>query len=561
MVSVTNPAGRVSAWKYLADGKLDMQTLGNRAWEKYVYDAVGALSGTMGYNPKGRVLTEYGSFTNDDLGRLTGQKAITPGKPTTTGANIWGYTPTGQLTSDGFMPNNGAAQAKAATFDAVGNPTTFVRELAGYTDGTFTRHYDANNQWDGYLDSRDSLVYNRVGNVANAATLFAYDDKGNPTIYKGDALSYDSLNRLTHYADKLSAGYRSDGRRAWKEVNGVRTYFLYAGGQLLAELDESGTLISSYTWGPTGLLSRTNLQTNREVWYLYDPQGNVAQRLDGAGQVLSSDQYDAWGNLLSGGDPTDPCGYRAQVGYYTDHETALILCGHRYYDPVAGRWLTRDPIGVAGGMNLYGYCGGDPVSGIDPEGYWSGVDDAVFLIGGALVGIAAQAISDYVSGEKPSWEKYAGAALGGAVSGEVLLYAGPVVAGMAGSAVSNGATQLLNMKYDSSNKKSFDYGDFVGDTVIGGLTGLIGGSKIPGITTGRNSFNAIFKQMTTKFANKTISKVSVQTAMKMFVGRSVDKALFEGMIAPPLSKSLYDGLYNTAFDALNRIAPSVWCEN
>ena len=98
---------------------------------------------------------------------------------------------------------------------------------------------------------------------------------------------------------------------------------------MLAELDESGTLITSYTWGPTGLLSRTNLQTNREVWYLYDPQGNVAVRLDSAGQVLSSDQYDAWGNLLSGGDPTDPCGYRAQAGYYTDHETGLILCGHR----------------------------------------------------------------------------------------------------------------------------------------------------------------------------------------------------------------------------------------
>ncbi|MEI7831809.1 MAG: hypothetical protein WCJ56_01225 [bacterium] len=67
---------------------------------------------------------------------------------------------------------------------------------------------------------------------------------------------------MTQYADKLSAGYRSDGLRAWKEVNGVRTYFLYAGGQLLAELDESGTLITSYTWGPTGLLSST-----RSDWF------------------------------------------------------------------------------------------------------------------------------------------------------------------------------------------------------------------------------------------------------------------------------------------------------
>ena len=41
---------------------------------------------------------------------------------------------------------------------------------------------------------------------------------------------------------------------------------------------------------------------------------------------------------------------RAKYGYYTDAETGLILCLHRYYDPAAGRWFTRDPIGYAGGL-------------------------------------------------------------------------------------------------------------------------------------------------------------------------------------------------------------------
>jgi uncharacterized protein RhaS with RHS repeats len=44
------------------------------------------------------------------------------------------------------------------------------------------------------------------------------------------------------------------------------------------------------------------------------------------------------------------------------------LCQLRVYDPRTGRWLTRDPIGFAGGVNLYGYVGGKPVGGIDPEG-------------------------------------------------------------------------------------------------------------------------------------------------------------------------------------------------
>ena len=46
----------------------------------------------------------------------------------------------------------------------------------------------------------------------------------------------------------------------------------------------------------------------------------------------------------------------------------MILCTYRYYDPTVGRWLTRDPIGYDGGMDLYAYCMNDPVNGVDPSG-------------------------------------------------------------------------------------------------------------------------------------------------------------------------------------------------
>jgi RHS repeat-associated protein len=61
-------------------------------------------------------------------------------------------------------------------------------------------------------------------------------------------------------------------------------------------------------------------------------------------------------------------GFGGQYGYYTDPETGLVLCTHRYYDPGAGRWLTRDPISYKGGMNLYSYAGGNPINEIDPDG-------------------------------------------------------------------------------------------------------------------------------------------------------------------------------------------------
>jgi uncharacterized protein RhaS with RHS repeats len=41
---------------------------------------------------------------------------------------------------------------------------------------------------------------------------------------------------------------------------------------------------------------------------------------------------------------------------------------HRYYDPNTGRYISADPIGIAGGLNLYGYVDGDPVNGVDPQG-------------------------------------------------------------------------------------------------------------------------------------------------------------------------------------------------
>ena len=105
-----------------------------------------------------------------------------------------------------------------------------------------------------------------------------------------------------------------------------------------------------------------------QVWYQFDPQGSVAHRLDASGKVLSSDLYDAYGNLLKGGDNLDPYGFCAIGGYYTDRETGLILCSYRYYDPAKGRFLTYDPISYNGGDNLYRYCNNKPIVAIDPIG-------------------------------------------------------------------------------------------------------------------------------------------------------------------------------------------------
>jgi RHS repeat-associated protein len=114
------------------------------------------------------------------------------------------------------------------------------------------------------------------------------------------------------------------------------------------------------------------LVTSQTYYYHFGPSGETKQLTDSSGNVTDTYSYTAYGVQTSfSGTTENPFRYGGSVGYYSDTatgNTGIILCTNRWYSPEMGRWLTRDPIGYAGGENLYTYCAGDPVNFYDPEG-------------------------------------------------------------------------------------------------------------------------------------------------------------------------------------------------
>lgn len=186
-------------------------------------------------------------------------------------------------------------------------------------------------------------------------------------------------------------------------------------------------------------------------YYVTNLQGDVVAILDETGTVVVEYTYDAWGKLLTTeGTLKDTLGYINPLryrGYVYDHVTGFYYLQSRYYDPEIGRFISADSVmsDVGGdmlGSNLFAYCLNNPVNRTDPNGNWSmpnwlkitiGVAATVAAVvvavgtGGAaapvLIGVAASAIGGAAFGAishrvtTGSWEGADKAAWDGAVDG------------------------------------------------------------------------------------------------------------------------------------------------
>lgn len=185
---------------------------------------------------------------------------------------------------------------------------------------------------------------------------------------------YDARDRRT-----CKTVHRWDGGAGDWQVHSV-TRFVWAGWLLLAELDglDGDALLRSYAWGQHlgggvgGLLSVTDHARGLLYYAGRDGNGNVTALADAAtGATVAAYEY-APGGLPVHVDALDAAAVDVSrflfSTKYFDAEIGLYYYGYRYYDPSAGRWISRDPIGEAGGLNLNEFVDGDPINGWDPDG-------------------------------------------------------------------------------------------------------------------------------------------------------------------------------------------------
>jgi RHS repeat-associated protein len=231
--------------------------------------------------------------------------------------------------------------------------------------------------------------------VPPAGQLFQYDADGNLSNDNVWVYLWDAENRLVQMSNttsltnsarkKLVFEYDAQGRRIRKIVYpwGSTDYsttpvlnlkFLYDGWNLIAELNATNqAVVRSYVWGLDlsgseqgaggvgGLLLVKTAGQNAQ-FAAYDGNGNVAGLVDAtSGTATTQYEYGPFGEVIRAtGSMAKLNPFRFSTKYQDD-ETDLLYYGYRYYNASTGTWLSRDPIGEAGGENLYAMAGNSPL--------------------------------------------------------------------------------------------------------------------------------------------------------------------------------------------------------
>ncbi|MFD3739086.1 RHS repeat-associated core domain-containing protein [Streptomyces sp. NPDC058629] len=471
--SATDPLGAQASFEYDAAGFLNKATsrsglvattehdlLGRTKNVKYGVNALGVAESTATYEYDALDLvkkvtdTQAGAqtFAYDAYERpktVTGptgavgytydaadrRETMTAGGATTT----YGYDRSSILTSL-------TSQGRQVTFhlDATGReksadiPGGFTRttgidktgaiQSIAYTQGTKNIGQLA------YTRDERGLQTGLTGSLANVAlpaaetgAVFGKDNR--ITTYSGRSFTYDAdgqlkndglrtytwnargqLTGLNRSGQSSTFGYEPLGTRNSKTVSGAQTKFLTDGSNPAVEQDSAGATKATVAMsGLDEFLTRTE-GTKTQV-YLTDALGTVLGLANPDGTIATKYTYDP------NGQPTTSGAASSNPYTFTGREndgTGLLYYRARYYDPQTGRFISQDPIGQAGGINLYQYALSSPTTYTDPTG---NTPMAAACIAGGLLDGGLDWLGQRLSGRKVNWGQVGTAAATGCLFG------------------------------------------------------------------------------------------------------------------------------------------------
>jgi RHS repeat-associated protein len=368
----TNTAGDFRNYTYDNIGEVKT-AIGKEAggvtnrWQEqlgYAYDAAGNLN----TRTNNALIQSFGVNNLNELTMTTNAGTLTvAGTTTSVATNVTVNTSNAVLYADAtFASTNQPWVSGNNTFTAI------AKDVYGRKD---TNSITAN------IQLTNSYIYDLNGNLlSDGIRGFDYDDENElirvtmTNSWKSEFI-YDGKMRR-----RILKEFTWNGS-AWTQTNEV--HYVYDGNVVIQERDRNNLPLVTYTRGNDlsgtlqgaggigGLLARSdNSQmilgsASAHAYYHADSNGNVTMLINNLQLIVAKYLYDSFGNTLSLSGPLASANtYRFSSKEWNEN-AGIYYYGRRFYDPNLQRWLNRDPIQEAGGLNLYSFIHNNPISSID----------------------------------------------------------------------------------------------------------------------------------------------------------------------------------------------------